>query len=41
VVGAWADVTQPPGWDEESLGDLQDLIDQTLTLPTVPGQGVG
>jgi uncharacterized membrane protein len=41
VVGAWADVTQPPGWDEDSLAGLQDLIDQTLTLPTVPGQGVG
>lgn len=41
VVGAWADVTQPPGWDEDSLTGLQDLIDETLTLPTVPGQGVG
>jgi len=41
VVAAWADVTQPPGWTDEDLTQLQDLIDGTLTLPTVPGAGVG
>lgn len=41
VVTAWADVTQVDGWTDEELTDLQDLIDETLTLPTVPGQNVG
>jgi uncharacterized membrane protein len=41
VVGAWADVTQPPGWTPQELTDLQALIDETLTLPTLPGSTVG
>ncbi|HEY0217946.1 MAG TPA: alpha/beta-hydrolase family protein [Cellulomonas sp.] len=41
IVGAWADVTQPPGWSQDRLDDLQDVIDETLTLPTLPGAGVG
>ncbi|HEY0186858.1 MAG TPA: alpha/beta-hydrolase family protein [Cellulomonas sp.] len=41
IVGAWADVTRPTGWTQDELDALQDVIDETLTLPTVPGQGVG
>lgn len=41
IVGAWSDVTQPPGWTDTELADLQDLIDETLILPTVPGGSVG
>lgn len=41
VVGAWADVTDPPGWTAEDLDDLQTLIDETLELPTLPGASVG
>jgi uncharacterized membrane protein len=41
VVGAWADVTQPPGWTPAELADLQALIDRSLTLPTLPGSTVG
>lgn len=41
VVAAWADVTQPPGWTDADLTGLQDLIDESLTLPTLPGASVG
>ncbi|WP_169164972.1 alpha/beta hydrolase [Cellulomonas taurus] len=41
IVTAWADATRVPGWSDAQLADLQDLIDQTLVLPTVPGQDVG
>lgn len=41
IVTAWADVTRVEGWSDDDLSALQDVIDRTLTLPTVPGQGVG
>lgn len=41
IVQPWADVTRPPGWTDDRLHDLQDLIDGTLTPPAVPGSGVG
>ncbi len=41
VVAAWAAVTEPPGWTDAELADLQALIDETLTLPTLPGADVG
>lgn len=41
IVDAWAQVTRPDGWTDDELSALQGLIDETLTLPTVPGQGVG
>lgn len=41
VVAAWADVTEPPGWTDADLADLQSLIDETLELPTLPGADVG
>lgn len=41
VVAAWADVTEPPGWTDAALADLQSLIDETLELPTLPGSDVG
>lgn len=41
IVDAWAHVTQPPGWTDDELATLQTLINQTLTLPTLPGASVG
>lgn len=41
VVAAWADVTEPPGWTDADLADLQSLIDETLELPSLPGADVG
>ncbi|MEV7972247.1 alpha/beta-hydrolase family protein [Cellulomonas sp. NPDC089187] len=41
IVTAWADATRVEGWTDEEMAELQTLIDETLTLPTVPGQGVG
>lgn len=41
IVTAWADATRVEGWTDDELTELQDLIDQTLTLPTVPGQDIG
>lgn len=41
VVGAWADVTEPPGWGPDDLAALQTHIDATLELPTLPGASVG
>lgn len=41
IVGAWSDVTQPPGWTPDELASLQVLIDATLVVPTLPGASVG
>jgi uncharacterized membrane protein len=41
IVGAWSDVTQPPGWTAEDLAALQVLIDASLEVPTLPGATVG
>lgn len=41
IVGAWSDVTQPPGWTAEDLAALQLLIDASLDVPTLPGATVG
>ncbi|MFF1531275.1 alpha/beta hydrolase [Cellulomonas sp. NPDC058312] len=41
IVGAWSDVTEPPGWTPVELTSLQHLLDDTLELPTLPGASVG